>query len=114
MMTILIETLWLHYRANEASPLHVFMETNVDCMLASVATAINGINLLEGLPTTKAVRCMLEAERLHNIYDKCSAQMLQRKTSVSNIYCKSPPPHVLCMNFSAFSKKLLRNVRCSL
>jgi hypothetical protein len=44
-----------------------------------VSTTINDIILLAGVPTTKAIRFMLEAEWLQKNYDKCNAQILQRK-----------------------------------
>jgi hypothetical protein len=47
-----------------------------------VAATINGINLLAGLPTTKEIWCALEAEWLHNKYDKCNTQILQRQASL--------------------------------
>lgn len=71
-----------------------------------MATAIYGINLLADLLTTKAVRRTLGTEWLHSNCDKCCAQILQRKTSVSNIYYEFPPPHVLCIHFSVLSKIL--------
>jgi hypothetical protein len=42
-----------------------------------VATSVNSIILLPGLSATKAARCTLEAEWLHNNYDKCNVQVLQ-------------------------------------
>jgi hypothetical protein len=62
------------------------LENEPRLLVGMVATEMNYINLLAGLATTKLIRCTLEAEWLCNNYHKCSAQILQRKTSVSNIY----------------------------
>jgi hypothetical protein len=43
-----------------------------------MATSINDVILLAGLPAMKVVRCTLEAEWLYNRCDKCNAQILKR------------------------------------
>jgi hypothetical protein len=64
-----------------------------------------------GLLTTKVIRCALAAEWLYRSYGKCSAQMLQRQTSVCNILCKSPlPPYVVYIFICLHRKNLLTNV----
>jgi hypothetical protein len=58
-----------------------WLENKYRLHVGVVSTTINDIILLAGVPTTKAIRFMLEAEWLHKNYDKCNAQILQRKNT---------------------------------
>jgi hypothetical protein len=64
----------------------LLLENKYRLHVGMVSTTINDINLPASVPTTEVIRFMLEAEWLHNSYDKCNAQILQRKRCVSNIY----------------------------
>lgn len=53
-------------------------------MIATITT--DDIHLQAGLPPTKLIKCMLQAEWLRKVYDKCNAQILQIKMLIINIH----------------------------
>jgi hypothetical protein len=82
-------------------------QTNIDCM---IATTINYINLLEGLLTTKAVRCTLKCKHQEHtwfctITVRCADRLGRWEMHVGGDVCFSPP--VVCVFFCLCRKLLM-------